>query len=519
MPMLSPRSDQTYHVMYDNPKDDPNIERAFLDVHGDLTRQEEQNRIQEEQDRKREARYYASKYGHPTRLTLSSLAKEVVHNIVEMGLFVPDALVAMPVENTLGSETFKRSHAWRNDFDSGPKQGEPLLPENYLLSEYQFRYSPTGINYEIHHPWYTVKSRFNELLSGILDYVEPIPTFSSELNSKLDRALLNKLPADSPAEDRDERGDIISQIITDVKSVRQPPNKQFLEIKRRQELAEQGLEDAKSKGESAADLIWLLSPRILRRHIKTPFPGSVKGLPAVVPEKSVPVVNPGQPRVPLAPATPALLPAPSTGAVKGGRAAEKSQDYAAHSESTAPTDEQLEEAVEFLETVMEIGAPQNEWEQQAVQRIHDVLVETLKSTRANGTTKEQMPEEQMPEEHADINGGVIREQFQSDQLQAGWQEVIGQLNGDMSLIPVGAQAPAQGIRRDKSGHYVDAKDRVITQREAMRQGASAPDGNQYIGGASVGPGQTTPMINSLPGGVSVNQAAVDTMQHSGTPRV
>lgn len=39
-----------------------------------------------------------------------------------------------------------------------------------------------------------------------------------------------------------------------------------------------------------------------------------------------------------------------------------------------PTDEQLEETAEMLEMVMEVGAPQNEWEQQAVQRLHDIVV-------------------------------------------------------------------------------------------------------------------------------------------------
>lgn len=50
-----------------------------------------------------------------------------------------------------------------------------------------------------------------------------------------------------------------------------------------------------------------------------------------------------------------------------------------------PTDEQLEETVEMLEMVMEVGAPQNEWEQQAVQRLHDVVAKSLESTGANGT--------------------------------------------------------------------------------------------------------------------------------------
>ena len=51
-----------------------------------------------------------------------------------------------------------------------------------------------------------------------------------------------------------------------------------------------------------------------------------------------------------------------------------------------PTDEQLEETAEMLEMVMEVGAPQNEWEQQAVKRLHDVVVKSLESTRANRST-------------------------------------------------------------------------------------------------------------------------------------
>lgn len=46
-----------------------------------------------------------------------------------------------------------------------------------------------------------------------------------------------------------------------------------------------------------------------------------------------------------------------------------------------PTDEQLEEAVEFLETVMEIGAPQNAQEQSVVQRAHDIIARTLQGSR------------------------------------------------------------------------------------------------------------------------------------------
>lgn len=47
-----------------------------------------------------------------------------------------------------------------------------------------------------------------------------------------------------------------------------------------------------------------------------------------------------------------------------------------------PTDEQLEETMEMLEMVMEVGAPQNEWEQQAVQRLHDVIAKTREASES-----------------------------------------------------------------------------------------------------------------------------------------
>ena len=78
-----------------------------------------------------------------------------------------------------------------------------------------------------------------------------------------------------------------------------------------------------------------------------------------------------------------------------------------------PTEEQLEESVEFLEAVMEMGAPQNEWEQQAVQRIHDVLVAAIeKGTSVGDTPTEEPPapedvQEGDPRgEQAAVGGGV-----------------------------------------------------------------------------------------------------------------
>lgn len=59
-----------------------------------------------------------------------------------------------------------------------------------------------------------------------------------------------------------------------------------------------------------------------------------------------------------------------------------------------PTDEQIQEAQEFLENVLEAGFPQNEWEQSAVQRIHDVIARV--PTRRDRQTGTQTDPSQVP---------------------------------------------------------------------------------------------------------------------------
>lgn len=58
-----------------------------------------------------------------------------------------------------------------------------------------------------------------------------------------------------------------------------------------------------------------------------------------------------------------------------------------------PTDEQLDEALEFLETVMEIGAPQSEEEQANVQRIHDMIAKVREAPRPEEAPVEEAPVE------------------------------------------------------------------------------------------------------------------------------
>ena len=49
-----------------------------------------------------------------------------------------------------------------------------------------------------------------------------------------------------------------------------------------------------------------------------------------------------------------------------------------------PTDEQLQETAEMLEMVMEVGAPQNEWERRCVKRLLDVVSASLRGTKNPG---------------------------------------------------------------------------------------------------------------------------------------
>lgn len=80
-----------------------------------------------------------------------------------------------------------------------------------------------------------------------------------------------------------------------------------------------------------------------------------------------------------------------------------------------PTDEQLQEAVEFLESVMEAGYPQDEREQAMVQRIHDVVAQSVgrPQTKEPEETSEPSANEPTPVEEpeavqGDIGGGESR---------------------------------------------------------------------------------------------------------------
>lgn len=178
---------------------------------------------------------------------------------------------------------------------------------------------------------------------------------------------------------------------------------------------------------------------------------------------------------------------------------------------TDPTDEQLQEAVEFLDTVLEIGAPQNQWEQQAVTRIRTAISKALESGERVPATQAPVPEGSpeiaaggagssaggVPEDEEKDSGAEFRENAQAqtdeaaklaqegptteEQKTQAMAEAAGKAAGDDPFgksAEMNAAAQEAGLKADiaeaqkpenlmqKNGHYVDAQGRVISERAA-----------------------------------------------------
>ena len=178
---------------------------------------------------------------------------------------------------------------------------------------------------------------------------------------------------------------------------------------------------------------------------------------------------------------------------------------------TDPTDEQLQEAVEFLDTVLEIGAPQNQWEQQAVTRIRTAISKALESGERVPASQAPVPEGSpeiaaggagssaggVPEDEEKDSGAEFRENAQAqmdeaaklaqegptaeEQKTQAMAEAAGKAAGDDPFgksAEMNAAAQEAGLNADiaeaqkpenlmqKNGHYVDAQGRVISERAA-----------------------------------------------------
>jgi len=110
-----------------------------------------------------------------------------------------------------------------------------------------------------------------------------------------------------------------------------------------------------------------------------------------------------------------------------------------------PTDEQLEETAEMLEMVMEVGAPQNEWEQSAVQRLHDMVVRMRESPRSPAPGKK--PKETGSAQAAE-GAGVTMTGSELDFLRRRYESGASMNARQRALVEA---ADAQGVERGRSG--------------------------------------------------------------------
>ena len=128
-------------------------------------------------------------------------------------------------------------------------------------------------------------------------------------------------------------------------------------------------------------------------------------------------------------------------------------EHTGHSESTAPTDEQIQEAIEFLHTVLEIGAPQNEWEQSAVQRI----IERLESGAKVSGGAEEAPDDpdsgDPRQTQGALGGGMTDDELAEQGLSVN--ENFGKPVEELGKIPV--KGPAE--EEDKWKAWREARER------------------------------------------------------------
>ena len=127
---------------------------------------------------------------------------------------------------------------------------------------------------------------------------------------------------------------------------------------------------------------------------------------------------------------------------------------------TNPTESQLQEALEFLNTVLEIGAPQNQWEQWAVRRIVAILQKTV------GLKAEEPAEPEGGPTNADIGGGTSAEDEELKRLQEGAsgvsvqddtstieerEQFLAERGMDTSLAETGSMQQLQQMHEEQEG--------------------------------------------------------------------
>lgn len=142
-----------------------------------------------------------------------------------------------------------------------------------------------------------------------------------------------------------------------------------------------------------------------------------------------------------------------------------------------PTDEQLQEAVEFLDSVMESGAPQNEWEQRSVQRLRDVVASIPPAGKAP------------PASGVDVEP----EGDSGSQVQAA----IGGGETDDDEARASEQATAENEPESTEGKDLNGDGSVIDHSKDMEVARMDPndvakDGGEDPGGEPAKPGEEPP---------------------------
>lgn len=125
-----------------------------------------------------------------------------------------------------------------------------------------------------------------------------------------------------------------------------------------------------------------------------------------------------------------------------------------------PTDEQLEEAVEFLDSVMEAGAPQNEWEQSAVQRIRDAVARAAEAGAPEEGPGQEPPEPSGASTEADEGGGATEEEIAAKRRQEAERQAL-----------LEAEREKTALARDKA-------DKEAARVQAQRNGVMPLDGRE-----------------------------------------
>ncbi len=156
-----------------------------------------------------------------------------------------------------------------------------------------------------------------------------------------------------------------------------------------------------------------------------------------------------------------------------------------------PTDEQLDEALEFLETVMEIGAPQSEEEQANVQRIHDMIAEIRKAPRPEEQPAEQPVESEAPPVAA-VGGGYSSSEERWAHRRADVGTMVrrdenGRLPGSTLGKPAENTAPAQA-EEPPAGDVAEASDEAKALGDDLKENLELANPKDKAFGGETFPG-------------------------------